>query len=220
MISARFFSTRNMANVFSGNAYIAVAAIGMTMVIITGNIDISVGSLMVTLSMLSGAISVYTHFPSWLPINAVIGISWVLPVIVGGLVGAVIGFLVTYLRIPAIVVTLGFLSILKGLLIIASEGARITGMPDGYALAQVHPLENVPLPIFEDFFHTLTMPVYFMVILTILVALWMRYSAHWTRAVCGGRQRRSRAAVGYFGTPDRDDRLYPERGVCRHRGGV
>ncbi len=174
--NARFFSTRNMASLFSGNAYIAVAAIGMTMVIITGNIDISVGSLMVTLSMLSGAISVYTHFPSWLPINAVIGISWVLPVIVGGLVGAVIGFLVTYLRIPAIVVTLGFLSILKGFLIIASEGARITGMPDGYALAQIHPLEKVPLPIFEDFFHTLTMPVYFMVILTILAALWMRYT--------------------------------------------
>lgn len=175
--NSRFFSTRNMANVFSGNAYIAVAAIGMTMVIVTGNIDISVGSLMVTLSMLSGAISVFKHYPSWLPVEVVIGLSWVLPVLAGALVETVIGFLVTYLRIPAIVVTLGFLSILKGLLIIASHGMRITDMPEGYALAQIHPLEKVPLPIFEDFFHTLTMPVFFMVILTILIAFWMRYSA-------------------------------------------
>jgi ribose/xylose/arabinose/galactoside ABC-type transport system permease subunit len=174
--AGRFFSTRNMANVFSGNAYIAVAAIGMTMVIVTGNIDISVGSLMVTLSMLSGAISVFKHFPSWLPVEVVIGLSWILPLFAGALVGAVIGFLVTYLRIPSIVVTLGFLSILKGLLIIASHGMRITDMPKGYALAQIHPLEKVPLPIFEDFFHTLTMPVFFMIILTILAALWMRYS--------------------------------------------
>jgi ribose/xylose/arabinose/galactoside ABC-type transport system permease subunit len=49
-------------------------------------------------------------------------------------------------------------------------------MPDGYALAQMRPLENVPLPIFEDFFHTLTMPVFFMVILTLLAAIWMHYS--------------------------------------------
>ena len=174
--NARFLSTRNMANLFSGNAYIAVAAIGMTMVIITGNIDISVGSLMVSLSMLSGAISIYSHFPSWLPVDGVIALSWVLPVLAGGLIGSVIGFLVTYLRIPSIVVTLGFLSILKGVLIIVSGGTRITGMPDGYALAQRHPLENVSLPIFQDFFHTLTMPVFFMVVLTILAALWMRYT--------------------------------------------
>ena len=173
----RFFATRNMVNVFNGNAYIAVAAIGMSMVIITGNIDISVGSLMVTLSMLSGAISVYGHYPSWFSTEAIIALAWVLPVIVGGLVGAIIGFIVTYLRIPAIVVTLGFLSILKGLLIIASQGERITDMPDGYALAQIRPLENVPLPIFADFFHTLTMPVFFMIILTILAAVWMRYSS-------------------------------------------
>ncbi len=175
--NAQFLATRNMVNLFAGNAYIAIAALGMTMVIITGNIDISVGSLMVTLSMLSGALSVYGGYPAWLPLETIIGISWVLPLIVGGLIGAVIGFLVTYLRIPAIVVTLGFLSILKGLLIMVSGGKRITDMPEGYALAQIRPLENVSLPVFESFFRTLTMPVFFMVILTILVALWMRYSS-------------------------------------------
>ncbi len=172
----RFLNTRNMVNVFSGNAYIAVAAIGMTMVIISGNIDISVGSLIVVLTIFSGHLSIY-DYPSWVSTRAAIWLAWIIPVIAGGMVGALIGFIVTYLRVPSIVVTLGFLSILKGLLIIVTKGERVTGMPDAYGLAQQRPLENVSLPVFEDFFQGLTMPVYIMVVLMVLAALWMRYSA-------------------------------------------
>jgi ribose/xylose/arabinose/galactoside ABC-type transport system permease subunit len=129
--NSRFFSTRNMANLFGGNAYIGVAAIGMCMVIISGNIDISVGSLMVTLSMLSGAIVTYSGFPSWLPVEGVIALSWLLPVVLGALIEAVVGFLVTYLRIPAIVVTLGFLSILKGCSSWSAAGRALPGCPMG-----------------------------------------------------------------------------------------
>ncbi len=174
--NSQFLATRNVASLFAGNAYIAIAALGMTMVIVLGHIDISVGSLMVTLSMLSGALVVWDGYPSWLSLDAIIAVSWLLPLVAGGLIGAIIGVFVSYLRIPAIVVTLGFLSILKGLLIMVSGGARISGMPEGYALAQKRPLENVPIPVYEDFFQTLTTPVFLMVILTILVALWMRYS--------------------------------------------
>ena len=72
--NARFLATRNMVNVFSGNAYIAVAAIGMTMVIISGNIDISVGSLIVVLSILSGHLSIY-DYPDWVSTDVAIGLS-------------------------------------------------------------------------------------------------------------------------------------------------
>ena len=44
-INPRFLAYRNIADILLGNAYIAIAAIGMSMVIISGNIDISVGSL-------------------------------------------------------------------------------------------------------------------------------------------------------------------------------
>ncbi len=172
----RFLETRNMANMFSGNAYIAVAALGMTMVIISKNIDISVGALIVCLTIVSGRLSI-AHYPSWVSTDMAIALSWVLPVVVGVLVELVIGFIVTYLRVPAIVVTLGFMSILKGVLIMWTNGERVAGMPDGYALAQIRPLEHVSLPIFKDFFQMLTMPVYFMVILMIIAAIWMRYSA-------------------------------------------
>lgn len=154
-INPRYVAERNLQSMFLGNAYIAVAAIGMSMVIISGNIDISVGSLIGVLATLSGTLAV-SGYP--------IIVAWLAPLVVGALVTAVMGFLVAYLRIPSIVVTLGMLSILKGGLISVTSGAWITDLPEGYALAQLRPLG-------------LPMPIYFMIILTIGAAIWMRYSA-------------------------------------------
>jgi ribose/xylose/arabinose/galactoside ABC-type transport system permease subunit len=163
-INPRYLADRNLTNIFNGNAYIAVAAVGMSMVIISRNIDISIGSLIGVLGTLSGTLAV-NGFPIWT--------SWVVPVIVGALVGAIIGFMVAYLRIPAIVVTLGLLSILKGGLITITSGAWITDMPPDYFLAQMR------TPAFEFLGRTweLTAPVVMMIVLTIVGALWMRYSA-------------------------------------------
>lgn len=150
----RFLATRNLLDVLSGNAYIAVAAIGMSILIITGNIDISVGSLIGLLAVISGRL-VVGGAPVW--------IAWLAPLIIGALVGALIGFIVTYLRVPSIVVTLGMFSILKGVLILWTNGQRVTGMPNGFYLAQTKPF-GVPMPIL------------FMLVLTLLAALWMWYS--------------------------------------------
>lgn len=154
LINPRYVAERNLSSIFLGNAYIAVAAIGMSMVIISGNIDISVGSLIGVLATISGSLAV-NGYP--------IIVSWLVPLVVGALVTGVMGFMVAYLRIPSIVVSLGMLSILKGGLISVTAGAWITDLPDGYGLAQMRPF-GIP------------MPIYFMVILTILAAIWMRYS--------------------------------------------
>ena len=154
MINPRFVSERNIQSVLLGNAYIAVAAIGMSMVIISGNIDISVGSLIGVLATLSGSLAV-----NGVPII----LCWLIPLVVGSLVTGFMGLLVAYLRIPAIVVSLGMLSILKGGLISVTGGDWITDLPEGYHLAQMRPFD-------------IPMPIYFMVILTIGAAIWMRYS--------------------------------------------
>lgn len=155
LANPRYLQERNISDNLAGNAYIAVAALGMTMVIVTGNIDISVGSLVGLLAVISGRLVVAgTPAP----------LAWLAPLVIGGGFGAMIGFLVAYLRIPSIVVTLGMLSIIKGILIIWAQGERVRDMPADYFLSQMRPL-GIPMPII------------IMVALTIGVALWMRYSA-------------------------------------------
>ncbi len=151
----RFRAPNNLWDIFQSNAYIAVAAVGMSILIISGNIDISVGSLVGVLAILSGTL-VTSGVPAWL--------AWLVPILVGALVGAVNGFLVAYLRIPSIVVTLGMLSILKGGLIIVLGGTTIYNMPPEFFLAQQKWL-GIPSP------------VVLMIVITIGAALWMRYSS-------------------------------------------
>ena len=106
------------------------------------------------LGTIAGQLAVH-GYPVW--------IAWIAPVIVGVLIEGVIGYLVAYLRIPAIVVTLGMASILRGGLILATGGAWIYDLPQNFFLSQKQPLG-------------IYMPIYFMIALAILAALWMRYS--------------------------------------------
>ncbi len=155
LVNPRFLATRNLTDIVLGNAYIAVAAIGMSMVIVSGNIDISVGSLIGVLATVSGSLAVA---------GAPTLVSWVVPLVIGVAVMAAQGAVVAYLRIPSIVVTLGMLSILKGGLISVTGGKWITGLPEAYHLADI------------QVFGVLPMSVLLLAVMTILAALWMRYS--------------------------------------------
>jgi ribose/xylose/arabinose/galactoside ABC-type transport system permease subunit len=150
----RFLSHTNLTSIFVGNAYVAVAAIGMSLVIISGHIDVSVGSLIGVLATISGTLAVQGY-----PIL----LAWLAPLAIGMVINALVGALIAYMRIPSIVATLGMLSILKGGLISVTAGAWITNLPPGYLLAQFR-LFGIPAP------------VYFMLVLTLLAALWARHS--------------------------------------------
>ena len=179
LYNPRFLSDNNLTSIFSGNAYIAVAAIGMAMVIISGHIDVSVGSLIGVLATIAGTLAI-SGYPVW--------IAWLVPVVVGIVINTGLGALIAYMRIPSIVATLGMLSILKGGLISLTGGTWITGMPPEFFIAQAR-LFGIPAP------------VYFMVILTVIVAFWMRYSA----------TGRSIYAVGGNAEAARASGLSPER---------
>lgn len=155
IVNPRFLSANNLTTIFAGNAYIAVAAIGMSMVIITGNIDVSVGALIGVLATISGTLAV-SGYPVW--------VAWFVPVLVGMAIMGFQGVLVAYARIPSIVVTLGALSILRGGLISVTGGTWISDLPPEFLLAQKRILG-------------LPMPLIVMVVLTVLAFLWMRYSA-------------------------------------------
>jgi len=124
-VNPRFARERNISDILLNSSYIAVAAVGMSMVIISGNIDISVGSMIGVLATISGTLSTQ---------GVPVILCWLAPLLIGPMIGAVTGFFVAYMRIPAIVVTLGMMSILQGGLIIATGGVK-TGSDVARALA-------------------------------------------------------------------------------------
>jgi ribose/xylose/arabinose/galactoside ABC-type transport system permease subunit len=154
-INPRFLSDSNLTSIFAGNAYIAVAAIGMSMVIIAGHIDVSVGALIGVLATIAGTLAVAGYPPV---------IAWGVPILAGIAVNIVVGAVIAYARVPSIVATLGMLSILKGGLISVTAGAWITNLPAEFMLARGR-LLGLPVSIWA------------MVALTLLAAFWMRYSA-------------------------------------------
>ena len=99
LYNERFVAEHNVTDLFGVNAYIAVAAIGMSMIIITGNIDISVGAAIGVLVTLSGQVAAGLA-ETGLPIPLVNILAWTAPVVGGMLISAVNGFFVAYLRYP------------------------------------------------------------------------------------------------------------------------
>jgi ribose/xylose/arabinose/galactoside ABC-type transport system permease subunit len=135
--NAQFLTASNLSDIAVNAAYIAVAAVGMTMVIVSGNIDISVGSILGVCATVAGELA-----RNGQPVVVAFGAA----ILVGSLLGAVNGLLVAYANIPAIVVTLGMLSILRGGLILVTQGRWIEQLPSEFFFSQRSTL-GVPNPL-------------------------------------------------------------------------
>ena len=103
---------RNITNIIIQNSYILVLAIGMVLVIITGNIDLSVGSV----AAFTGAVSAMLY-------NTGIGfpLALLLTIFVGALIGAFQGFWIAYRSIPSFIVTLAGMLLFRGLTYIITD---------------------------------------------------------------------------------------------------
>lgn len=111
-----FSSSQNLFNVTRNFAFVAIVALGMTVVIISGGIDLSVGSTL-CLSAMVLAILMNAGNPLWLSASAAIGAALI--------VGLVNGLLIAYLRIPPFVVTLGMLSLARSAAMVLSDNKMI-----------------------------------------------------------------------------------------------
>ena len=111
----RFLTFGNLGVVLQNSAVLAIVAIGITFIIIGGSIDLSVGSIMA----FSGAIA--ATFAGSSAVYAVIFAP-----VVGALIGAINGAVFVFFRIPSFVVTLGMLSIARGLTVIYTNGTPIS----------------------------------------------------------------------------------------------
>jgi len=116
MATDSFATAKNIYNITRNVTFVAIIALGMTLVIITGGIDLSVGSVLCLCSMVL-AIVMHAGYSIEVGIAASIGTAL--------LVGAFNGLLIAYLGFPPFVVTLGMLSIARSLAMVASNNTVV-----------------------------------------------------------------------------------------------
>ena len=122
-----FLSTSNLRNVADQTAVIAIIAVGMTMVIITGGIDLAVGSL-VALSAVAVAWLIRAAGGEGASAPAMLGASAAACALCGA-VGAFSGSMVTRFAVPPFIATLAMMLVASGLAYIVAEGQSIYDIP-------------------------------------------------------------------------------------------
>ena len=136
--NSRFLSLANFMNIFQQVAVVAIAAFGMTWVILLGEIDLSVGSIIAVAGMVGAqSLALGTGFPAALLIT----------IIAGAILGAVNGLLTARLLLPSFIVTVATMSIYRGLVSLPTGGAPLMiSDPNWQAIGANHFL-GVPLII-------------------------------------------------------------------------
>ncbi len=126
-----FLKSENMLNIANQIAVIAIVAIGMTMVIITGGIDLSVGSLLALSAVLTAGF--IRDFAGG--VNASFGgmlLACVTAITLCGIIGAFSGAMITRFAIPPFIVTLAMMLVGSGLAYILAKGQSIYQIPDSF----------------------------------------------------------------------------------------
>jgi putative multiple sugar transport system permease protein len=114
----------NLTNLILQNSYIVVMAIGMLLVIVAGQIDLSVGSV----AAFTGAVAAVMMVEYKMNFILVIFIS----LIIGALIGAAQGYLVSYQRVPSFIATLAGMLIFRGLTLVILQGRSVGPFPTGF----------------------------------------------------------------------------------------
>lgn len=137
-LSPYFLTTKNLLNVLLQASINLVVAVGMTFVITSGGIDLSVGSIvavagMVMADLVSRQWSLAVAVPAAL--------------LVGTLCGMLNGVLITRLRLPPFIVTLGTMSIFRGVALIYNDGKPLYGLAQKVLKVISGDIASIPIPV-------------------------------------------------------------------------
>ena len=127
-----FLKASNLLNIANQIAVIAIIAIGMTMVIITGGIDLSVGSLMALAAVLT-TLLIRDALGGYQAGAGAMVLAGLTAMMVCGLVGLITGILVTGFEVPPFIATLGMMLIARGLAQTFSNNESISEVPVSFS---------------------------------------------------------------------------------------
>ncbi|MDK1118855.1 MAG: ribose ABC transporter permease [Anaerolineae bacterium] len=138
LLSDRFLTVNNLTNILRQSTINGIISVGMTLIILTRGIDLSVGSILalsavITADVLQKGTPVYFAIPFGL--------------LIGASLGLISGWLVTKMRVPPFIATLGVMTFGRGLALLYTQGKPITGLPEAFRFVGVDYLGSVPMPV-------------------------------------------------------------------------
>jgi len=176
-----FATQQNLFNVTRNFAFVAIIAIGMTAVIVTGGIDLSVGAVLVLSGMVIG-MTMSEGASIWVAVPLALGAAL--------LVGLINGFMIAYVGVPPFVVTLGMLSIARSLAMVLSGNRMVYqfGPDQPHLLALGGGFVDLSLP--AGLAVRIPNPVIVLLVLLLAASFafrWMRWGRH--LFAIGGNER-------------------------------
>jgi ribose transport system permease protein len=162
LASPYFLTTQNIFNVLRGMSTIGIMAIGMTMIIVSGGIDLSVGSIMAVSAMFAARLMTYHGVAPWPAVF--------MGFLLGLLLGAVNGLIITKVKVNPFITTLGMMSIARGLTYLLATGLQGT-------VASNIPMRNPSVNFLgSGYVGVVPFPVIEMVILVTIFTLFLNHT--------------------------------------------
>ncbi|GAA0430155.1 ABC transporter permease [Leifsonia naganoensis] len=137
--SARFGTVDNVVTILVAAAPFALIALGQTLVILTGGIDLSVGSV-IALSSMTAALTAKS-----VPGNLVLPV--LVAIVVGLAAGSINGFVVSVIKVPPFIATLGMLTLASGLAFVVGNGAPINGLAADFGAIANTQIFGLTIPV-------------------------------------------------------------------------
>lgn len=137
-----FLTFGNIQNIITQSAVIAIVAIGASLVILTGGIDLSIGSVVGFVGIFGGLM-----IKQGIPLFFVV----LLCLLCGAAVGALNGYFISYGKVPAFIVTLGSMQIIRGVSKLMTQGRPVSGFPNSLSLITNAEFLGLPVMVWYVF---------------------------------------------------------------------
>lgn len=118
LINNAFWSSATLINIFEASYYIGLMAIGVTFAITSDGIDLSIGTVMMCSALISGSLITKYNCPVWLGL--------IICILIGAIFGAMNGLMVSYMKLPPFIATLGTMMLSKGLGSVFTKAQSVT----------------------------------------------------------------------------------------------
>jgi simple sugar transport system permease protein len=145
-VNDSFLTERNIISILGASAALAMVVLAESLVLITGKFDLSLESV-VGIAPAVGALLVLPAAQSGWGTEWSTGLALVAILVVGAAIGAFNGILVVKFKLNAFIVTLAMLIVLRGLLVGATKGKTLFGMPDAFFTLATTTFLRVPMSV-------------------------------------------------------------------------